>query len=374
MAASETLLIIADSESDADLYYATRFLVTVTVMYLEIEGKRVLLLNDLEYGRAGSEARVDKIVSTTPYEDRLRSAGEPVRLTSVLDLYLREHGVRELTVPATFPYSHAERLRERGYLLGLREDPFFPGRTIKSAEEVRAIEETQAHTEEAMALAVSILKKSEIRGGFLHHGGKQLFAEDLRLEIHKFLLEKHCHASHTIIAGGDQGADPHTRGTGPLPANQTIIIDIFPQSTLTRYWGDMTRTFVRGKASPAVRKLHADVLDAQNLAFSLLRDGVEGQRVHEEVASLFKARGNPNEDAGTKKTGFIHSTGHGIGLDVHEWPRIGRTEAKIRAGQVVTVEPGLYYPGTGAVRIEDAVVITKDGVRNLNKFPKELEL
>jgi Xaa-Pro aminopeptidase len=136
----------------------------------------------------------------------------------------------------------------------------------------------------------------------------------------------------------------------------------------------MTRTFVRGKASPAVRKLHQDVLEAQCLAFSLLRDGAEGHRIHEQVMALFKERGNANDEVNGKKTGFIHSTGHGIGLEIHEPPRIGRTESKLLAGQVVTVEPGLYYPGTGAVRLEDVVVITASGCRNLNTFPKELEI
>ncbi|MBI4606148.1 MAG: aminopeptidase P family protein [Planctomycetes bacterium] len=370
----ENVLIIGESETDADLYYATRFLVSVTVMYLEAEGKKTLLVNDLEYGRAGAEAEVDEIVSTTPYEDRLRAADEPVRLTTVLDLYLRERGIRSLTVPAGFPAAHAERLRERGYVLKLRDDPFFPARTVKRPDEIRAIEDTQLHNEAAMDLAVSILRESEIRGDLLYHGGKVLTAERLRLEIQRFLLERDCLAAQPIVAGGDQGADPHTRGSGPLPAHKTIILDIFPRSLATLYWGDMTRTVVRGKATPEARKLYRDVLDAQDLAFSLLKDGAEGHKVHEEVSRLFKDRGNANEEVAGKKTGFIHSTGHGIGLDIHESPRIGKIESRIAEGQVVTVEPGLYYPGVGAVRLEDTVVITKDGCRNLNVFPKVLEI
>jgi Xaa-Pro aminopeptidase len=193
------------------------------------------------------------------------------------------------------------------------------------------------------------------------------------MELHKFLCEQDCYAWNTIVAGGDQASDPHARGTGPLPAHQPIIIDIFPRSMATRFWGDMTRTFVRGRVSPAVRKLHEDVLAAQEMAFSLLKDGADGLKVHEQVVDLFKARGNTNGEAKGKKTGFIHGTGHGIGLEIHEPPRIGRVEAKLEADQVVTVEPGLYYPGLGSVRLEDVVVITKNGCRNLNKFPKEME-
>lgn len=374
MTQRETLLIIDTSENNADLFYRTQFLVGVTVIYLEVNGKKTLLLNDLEYGRAGVEARVDAIVSSTPYEERLRAAGEPLRVVNIVDLYLKELGIHELTVPASFPFAHSERLREKGYVLRLRDDPFFVERTIKSPAELAAIEGTQRQTEAAMDMAMGMLRKSEIHGDHLHYQGQPLTAEKLRTEIHKFFLDRECQAMNTIVAGGDLGADPHTRGTGPLPANQTIILDIFPQSTTTRYWGDMTRTVVRGKATPAVKKLYRDVLDAQNLAFSLIRDGAEGTHVHEEVVNLFKERGNPNEEVRGKKTGYIHGTGHGIGLDLHEAPRLGRVEAKLLAGQVVTVEPGLYYPGVGAVRLEDVVVVTKDGCRNINKFPKVLEI
>lgn len=373
-APAENLLIIGDSESNADLYYTTRFFVTISVIYLEIGGRKILLLNDLEYGRGKTEAQVDEIVSTTPYEERLRAAREQVRPTSILDLFLQERGVRELTVPAGLGVGHAERLREKGYVLKVREEPFFPNRTQKSPAEVALIEKTQASTEAAMDLAISILRQCDIRGDWLYHAGAPLSSERLRLEIHKFLLEQECVAANTIVAGGDQGADPHHRGSGPLPAHQTIILDIFPQSSRTRYWGDMTRTVVRGKASTAVKKLHRDVLDAQELAFSLIKEGADGQQVHEEVSRHFRDRGNPNEDKGSKKTGYIHSTGHGIGLEIHEYPKIGKVEAKLKSGQVLTVEPGLYYPGVGAVRIEDIVVVENGGCRNLNRYPKFIEV
>lgn len=374
MTSPENLLIVGDSESDADILYATRFFVTVPVMYLECAGKKTLLVNDLEYGRAITEAKVDEVVSTTPYEERLRAEKQVASLAGVLDLYLKEKQIRTLTVPASFPFGHAEKLREKGYELKLREDPFFPERAIKRPDEIAAIEESQRTTEAAMELAVSRLSSAEIRGDWLYSGGEPLTSEKLRLDIHRFFLERGFHAQNTIIAGADQGADPHQRGSGPLPANKTIILDIFPQSIQTRYWGDMTRTVVRGKATPAVRKLYQDVLDAQQAAISMIRDGVDCARVHEEVAQLFRSRGNRNEETGGKKTGYIHSTGHGLGLEIHEWPRIGKSSARLLAGQVVTVEPGLYYPGVGAVRLEDVVVVTRDGCRNLNRFPKELEV
>jgi Xaa-Pro aminopeptidase len=372
-AGGETIVLIGDSESNADLYYTTSFQVTVPVIYVEHRGKKTLLVNDLEYGRARSEACVDEIVSTTPFEDQLRARKEPVRLTSVLHLYLRERRLRRLVVPASFPLAHADRLRKSGYRIRFRDDPFFPQRAVKLPAEIRAIEATQECAEEAMGLAHRILARSAIRSGRLHYQGKPLTSEALRLELHRFLLGKNCQAWNTIVAGGDQAADPHARGSGPLPAHQPIIIDIFPRSMATRFWGDMTRTFVRGKVSPAVRKLHQDVLAAQDLVFALLKEGADGLKVHEQVVAFFKARGNSNGERKGKKIGFIHGTGHGIGLEIHEPPRLGRVESKLEAGQVVTVEPGLYYPGVGSVRLEDVVVITRNGCRNLNRFPKEME-
>ena len=381
MAKQEVRLIIGDSESNADLYYATGFSVAVPVAYLEIGAKKVLLVADLEYGRARDEAKVDELVSITPYEKRLEKENRPVSMPAILDLYLKDIGVSSavnsrapLTVPSTFAFGHAESLRELGYEMKVKSDPFYPERTVKTQTEFAAIEAVQTYAEEAMDLAVGLLKSAEIRGDTLWRDGTQLTAEKVRHEMQKLLLERNCSAASIIIAGGDQGADPHSRGTGPLPAHQTIILDVFPHSFLNHYWGDMTRTVVRGEASAEVKKLYRDVSDAQQLAFSLIKDGADGRAVHTAVVDHLQGAGNDNGERSGKKTGFIHSTGHGLGLEIHEQPRIGRLPCTLRAGQVVTVEPGLYYPGVGSVRLEDVVVVTDDGIRNLNRFPKVLEI
>lgn len=377
----EIRIILGDSESLADLYYATRFAVGVPVAYLETGGRRILLVGDLEYGRARAEARVDEIVSTNPYEKALVEAERSPTLPAVVDLYLKEHGPigpdgspPPLVAPASFALGYAESLRELGYEVKVRPDPYFPGRTVKTEEELAAITEVQGHAEEAMELAVGLLRGSRIREDVLWLNGVPLTAEKVRHEMQKFLLDRNCDASMIIVAGGDQGADPHSRGKGPLPANQTIIIDVFPHSSVSHYWGDMTRTFVRGKASAEVRKLYRDVVEAQELAFSMIKDGVDGNDVHNAVVKHFQDAGNVNGETNGRKTGFIHGTGHGVGLEIHEHPRLGRISSPLRAGQVVTVEPGLYYPGVGSVRLEDIVVVTEGEVRNLNRFPKVLEV
>ena len=292
---NEALLIVANSHTNADLYYASGFLVEMTVVYLEVDGKRTLLLNDLEYGRAGEEATVDEVLSSSPYEKELIADGKPPSLVNILDLFLKDRDIKAVTVPATIPFSYGRKLEELGYTLTTRDEPFFPQRTIKNPEEIAAIEEAQTQMETAMRHAIDTIRKAEIREDQLWRNGQILTSESLRVEIQKLLLERDCLAKDVIVAGGDQGADPHRRGDGPLPANKTIIIDIFGQSLKTRYWGDMTRTVVRGKATPAVKKLYADVLAAQELALAEIRDGADGCKIHQTVSALLKERGNEND-------------------------------------------------------------------------------
>jgi len=178
----------------------------------------------------------------------------------------------------------------------------------------------------------------------------------------------------TIVAGGDQAVDPHNRGSGPLLAHRPIILDVFPRSTRTFYHADMTRTVVRGRIDPRVREMYATVNDGCEIAFSRLRDGAKGDEIHKAIQDLFVERGFRTGPRDGKVEGFFHGTGHGVGLEVHERPRIGALAPYVmRAGHVVTVEPGLYYPGIGGVRIEDLVVVRKDGCENLNGYVKRLE-
>jgi len=371
----DTLLIINDSENDSDLFYATGFLVGDPMIYLEHGGRKILLVSDLEYGRAQDEADVDEIHGTAPLEAELRAAGKTPRLTSIADLFLRSQGGAEkLCVPASMPFGLSRQLRKLGYELECREDPIFPESWVKTAEEIEHIANTQKAAEAAMGFVIETLRSSEIRDELLYHEGEVLTSEWLRREAHKLLLDADCQAVTTIIAAADQCCDPHQRGFGPIPANQTIIIDIFPRSVVTRYWGDMTRTVVRGKASDAVKKLYQDVFDAQGGAIESIRNGACGKQIHHDIVALFEERGNVTGEQDGKKVGFFHGTGHGVGLEIHENPRLGRIGHELKTGHVITIEPGLYYPGVGGVRLEDLLVVTEDGYRNLTSFPKELEI
>jgi Xaa-Pro aminopeptidase len=188
-------------------------------------------------------------------------------------------------------------------------------------------------------------------------------------------MRQGCLASHTIVACGEQGCDPHEVGHGPLRAHQPIILDIFPRSQNSGYWGDITRTIVRGKASEPVKALYAAVLAGQSLALRQIRAGARGDTIHQGILEEFERRGFQTGVKNGRMQGFFHGTGHGVGLEIHELPRLSpRGQAPLKPGHVVTVEPGLYYSGVGGVRLEDLIVVSETGFKNLTLFPKFLEV
>jgi len=363
-------LIIAASEADSNLYYACRFLAPDPFVYLEVGGRKILLMSDLEVDRARAQARVDEVLSLSEWEAKAKQRWAQPRLTDTVSLLLEGYGVKAVEVPADFPLEAADRLRERGVTVTARSHPFFPQRLIKTAEEVAAIEQTQRHTESALEAALNVLRESDVRGDAVIWKGRPLTSEDLKKVVNVTLMENDCIAEHTIIACGEQGVDPHNQGSGPIRPNQGIIFDIFPRSSATRYFADMTRTVVKGKASDELRRIYDAVLAAQLRGIELIRAGASGTAVHTEVSRVLEARGYTTGVINGRNQGFFHGTGHGVGLDIHEPPRVSRLDQLLEAGQVVTVEPGLYYLGRGAVRIEDMVLVEPAGCRNLTRAPK----
>ena len=375
MMSERATLLIAASESDSNLYYATRFMAPDPFIFLEVKGERMMIMSDLEIDRARSQATVDRVLSFSEMERRLRDKGnnEPSTI-DVVHAVLQERGVQQLLVPANFPYGHGVRLQQLGYELQVKKEPFFEQRAVKSDEEVRAIEAAQRSTEEAVAAAHAALRAASIRGGSLWLDGEPLTSERVKKLINVALMERDCLAQHTIVAGGDQACDPHHEGCGPLPADRSIIFDVFPRSTVTRYFADMSRTVVRGRPSGELKRLYQVVKDAQEEAITKIRDGADGEKIHGEICQRFEDAGYHTGLINGRMQGYFHGTGHGVGLDIHESPRIGKTRSILQEGHVVTVEPGLYYPGLGAIRIEDMVLVMRDGCRNLTSYPKVFEL
>ena len=375
MADDRAILMIAASETDANLYYATQFIAPDPFVFMEIGGARILVMSDLEMDRARSQATVDQVLSYSELERRARAQGVAIPgSVDVLHLVLQDHGIKQLLVPGNFPFGHAVKLQALGYQLETKKEPFYERRAIKTTEEIRCIEDAQRATEAAVAVAHDALRAAGIRDGMLWLNDAPLTSERIKKLINVTLMERDCVAQHTIVAGGDQACDPHDEGSGPLPAHRSIIFDVFPRSAVTRYFADMSRTVVRGTASPELKRLYQTVKDAQEEAITKVRAGADGTKIHQGICTRFDAAGYATGVVNGRMQGYFHGTGHGVGLDIHEHPRISRNGSILQEGEVVTVEPGLYYPGLGAVRIEDMVLVTRDGCRNLTDYPKTFEL
>lgn len=366
-------LIIAASEIDADLYYATGFLAPDSFIFLQTLAEKILLMSDLEIDRAKSQSKADQVLSLTTYLNRAKKSGitSPTTLDALLQL-LKEKNIQHLHVPRTFPIASADHLRSNGYKITFPDGAYWSEREIKTSEEIAHIRQTQHHTEAAMDAAIGLIRQSEIQNGILYHNNKPLTSEWVKHCILTILLERECSASHTIVACGDQACDPHNEGTGPLHAHAPIIIDIFPRNNHTGYFADITRTVVKGRPSTELQDIYDTVLQGQQTALDRIKEGADGEAIHKAIVNLFDSRNYKTGLFNGRMQGYFHGTGHGIGLEIHEGPRIGKTAQILKAGHVVTVEPGLYYPNRGAVRIEDLVMVTKEGCENLTTYPKFL--
>jgi Xaa-Pro aminopeptidase len=372
---NENILMVAASEADANLYYATRFLVGDPIVFMQVRGKKHLLMNDLELDRARAQAKVDRVhsISKLAAEYKEQTGKRPSYLDLIEELARREKA-QEFVVPGNFPLEFADPLRQRGLKLEMRPEPFFEERMQKSKEEVAAVRKAIRHTEDAIAAAVAVLRKSVPRKGKLYYHGNVLTSDEIRKVINVKLMEDNCVAQNSIVACGIQCVDPHNRGNGPLYANQSIIMDIFPRDAESRYHADITRTVVRGKASPKLKKMFQAVRDGQEIAFKTIREGADGAQIHGAIEKLFQDLGFKTGVINGRVQGFFHGTGHGLGLDIHESPRISRGKDILKAGQIVTVEPGLYYEDAGGIRIEDDVLVTKTGCEILSKLERRLEI
>ena len=372
---ADALLMIGSSERCANLFYATRFRAPGSFVFLWTPHKKIMLAHNLEIDRARDQASVDQVLSYTQYEKRAkeRSQERPNGNVVLLEL-LRDLGLGKLQVPADFPLGVADFLRGEGIELIIAAEPLFPQRKIKDAEEIKGIRRAMRAAEAGMETAIEGLRAADVRDGVLFLDGDVLTSERLRRMVHQTLMDCDSIGEHTIIASGDQGCDPHQVGFGPLRAGETIIIDIFPRDETSGYYGDLTRTICKGPASKPVQHLYETVLEAQQLGLDHIRPSAEGHLIHKSIQRFFCDAGYETGEQDGYMQGYIHSTGHGLGLEIHEGPRIGRHGDVLESGHVVTMEPGLYYRGLGGVRIEDTVVVCESGYETLSRLPKVLEV
>ena len=338
-------------------------------------GSTHLLVSALEYGRAAEESRGDSVERGSAYDAQrlVEEYGQHEGSDRAVAAFCRAHGVESVAMPERAPLGPAEGLRGQDIDVTVdRDDRVERVRAVKTETEIAHIREAQKANERAMARAEELLREATVEEGVLHHDGEPLTSERVRTEIEIALLHDGCALDETIVACGADAADPHDRGSGPLRANEPIIVDIFPRSKSTGYFTDMTRTFCVGTPTDRAREWYDLTLAAQEAALDAIEAGVSGSEVHGAVCDVYEDAGLPTlraDDAA--ETGFIHTTGHGVGLDIHEYPRLSTQDNELEAGMVVTVEPGLYDPAVGGVRIEDLVVVREDGVENLTDYPKE---
>lgn len=367
--ARHPLLMVSESIRNADMYYASRFLVSDPFIYLHrpATGSELLVVPQMEVGRAKKESAVKEVRSSSEY-------GRELKLEELLIAILHAEQIRAVEVPRYFPLYTAEELRKAGIAVAPVEDvPMTRERAVKHEHEVRYMKQAQRATEEAMAGAVQLLRNAKVQEGVVMVSDDVLTSERVRGAIEHTLIDAGCacDAGEPIVSSGASTADPHSSGYGPLIADAPIILDIFPRLKRERYFADMTRTVVKGKPSPEIREMYEAVLEALDAARALVKAGTPCRAVHFRVCDLFEARGYETLRQGGR-TGFLHATGHGVGLNVHENPRVGDNDLVLQRGNVITLEPGLYDPRVGGVRMEDMVLVREHDCENLTQFEKKL--
>lgn len=375
----DAFLMVGESYNTADMFYATRFLAHDPFTYL-YDGEEILIISDMELGRARLESRVEEVRSTTSYgfAEKLRRTGnaEAAYCDLLADL-LAERNIEGLSVPNSFPSYYSDCLRDtRGYNVTPVKSPLKEFRGVKNQGEIRAIEKTQQAAEDAMGLAINLIKKASIKDGLLFKGKEPLTSEKIKAEVAHRLLDLGCEIDGMIVACGPGSSNPHWEGEGPLKENEPITIDLVPRLKRERYYADMTRTILRGEPTMELEEMYRAVLSAQEAALRTIKAGVTGKDVHDKVVEVLEELGYAAERKEGKELteGFIHSTGHGVGLDIHEEPSLSETGRELKPGNVVTVEPGLYYRKIGGIRIEDLVLVAREGCKNLTRFEKILRI
>jgi Xaa-Pro aminopeptidase len=321
----------------------------------------------MEYERARKESIVKEIRSSLEY-------GYDLKMEELIFKVLQEEHIDTIEVPGYFPLYIAEELRKKGIeVVPVEEVIMTKTREVKNEQEINYIQKAQRACEHAMARALTIVTRATVKGDFMMENGELLTSERMKAYIEHALIDSGCalDGGEPIVACGAAAADPHFTGHGPLLANEPIIIDIFPRLKVERYFADMSRTISKGEPKREITEMYDAVKHAHDAALALVKEGVPCKEVHLLVCDIFEERGYETIRQGGKK-GFLHSTGHGIGLNVHENPRVGDNDYELKKGNVITIEPGLYEPGVGGVRLEDMVLVLKDGCENLTRFEKRL--
>jgi Xaa-Pro aminopeptidase len=365
--------LYASTDRSADALYLARTHIPDPFLAVDVEGHRTGVFGALEFGRMYASGAFAQVVAMEDLylEAKAAFGTEPVQ-GDLLAILARRMNLATVTVGADFPALILRQAEKRGLAVEVEEGALFPERAVKTPGEIAEIALGNVSAAAGIAEAAALLKAATVRpGGALELAGEPLTSERVRREIEIACLKQGGWAMETIVAGGDQACDPHCEGEGILRANELVVVDVFPRRAVSGYFGDMTRTFLKGRPTERQEHLVATVAQGQHLALSQIRAGADGKAIHMAVTDYFDKMGYPTERKPERSVGFFHGLGHCVGLEIHELPRMNRTGSPLAEGNVITVEPGLYYPGLGGCRIEDVVVVRKDGCEMISSAPYE---
>jgi Xaa-Pro aminopeptidase len=376
------VLIIGDTLRSPELRHEVPIAIPDPFFYAEVGGKRSVVVSSLEAGRVRDLGTDLEVI---PFEE----AGSDELLKQGLDAYAFERelhlrgcrllGLARAVTPTAFPFGHAEYLRANGVELEADQPFFDQRRRVKNDFELDGIRRACRAVEAGQQVGVDLLRRAERRNGTLVLDGEPLTCERIKLEVERAFGEHGAAAEEFVVSHGAQTAVGHDGGSGPIASDDVVVFDLFPRDRESACFSDFTRTFTVGKAPDQIEEYHRLAKEALDLAVAAVKPGVKGSDIHRLVCDFFHEHGHKTqlhkEEGEVLQDGFTHATGHGVGLEVHERPGIGRVESEpLVAGDVIAIEPGLYRTGLGGARVEDLLLVTDGGCEVLTSFPYELEL
>ncbi|MEX2611969.1 MAG: Xaa-Pro peptidase family protein [Gaiellaceae bacterium] len=375
------ILIIGDTIRNPELRHEVPLGIPDGFVYAELDGRRIVAISSMEAMRVEALGTGLEVRPTEEFgADELRRSGLDVH-TFARELtvrIVRGLGIEMATVPRGFPLGFADALRAEGVELTVDQKLFDDRRRQKSGHELAGIRRAQKAAEAGVEVARELLRRAEPANGGLSIDGEPLTCELLKERVQAAFLAHGALAEEMIVSHGPQTAVGHDMGSGPIAANDVVLLDLFPVDLESACFADLTRTFVVGDAPDEIREWHKLCREALEVAVAEIRPGVNGGDVHRLVSELFAERGFPTQltkpEGEVLRDGFYHGLGHGVGLEVHESPALGMVGEVLVPGDVITIEPGLYRQGFGGVRVEDLLLVTEDGYERLTDCPYELDV
>ena len=375
------ILIIGDTMRNPELRHEVPLGIPDPFVYAEVEGRRIVAISAMEATRVEALGIGLEVRPTEEFgADEIRRSGLDVHeAAKQLNLRIvKGLGIDRATVPRGFPLGFADALRAAGVELTVDQELFDDRRRRKSEHELAGIRRAQKAAEAGVAVARDLLGRSERVNGGLSVDGETLTCELLKERIQAEFLRHGALAEEMIVSHGPQTAVGHDMGSGAIGANDVVLLDLFPVDLESACYADLTRTLAVGDAPDEIPEWHALCGEALELAAAEVRPGADGRAIHRLASEFFAERGFPTlltkPEGEVLRDGFYHGLGHGVGLEVHEAPGLGMLGQELVAGDVITIEPGLYRHGFGGVRVEDLLLVTEDGYERLTDCPYDLEI